>query len=98
MSAAPKSLTTEETYYKVLDALRMMHFLNWDLETSLRADRGRTDKFGTITLMFQPDGIDATLWLSDRIWNTLKDLSEVLGERLSAEIEAENEAEAKAAA
>lgn len=61
----------------ISDLQHSLHHLLADLEFGLNANRGKCED-GRITLTFQRDGIDATLWMAGIAWDRVKDLSRLL--------------------
>jgi hypothetical protein len=54
-----------------------LYLLMADLESALDVDRAVV-KGSNVTLMFQRDGIEATLWLVSQAWRTAQDLRELI--------------------
>jgi hypothetical protein len=60
-------------------ARNQLHYLVCDLEFSLNPDRGTVDKgIRGVTLHFQAENLDATLWLVSRAWSTCTEIVERL--------------------
>jgi transcription elongation factor len=58
--------------------VHQLHYLLGDLESGLDLGRARAIDGDTVTLMFQKDGIEATLWLLSEAWRTAKNMQEAL--------------------
>ncbi len=69
----------EEVHTRVRAIASMLHLLLGDLESGLDETRGRIDR-NSVTLMFQRNGIDATMWLVGEVWNRSVDLRDYLDE------------------
>jgi|GEM_PF-3094964 len=81
-SAIPEDVGSkfEELWSQATELTHLLHFLMGELEDSLNPDRGHTDDRGTITLMFQKDGIEAKLWAMGNSWSRCKKLRNELEE------------------
>jgi len=75
----------EDATSKTVALCHLTAFLMTDLEGGLDEKRARRVEGDTITLSFDRDNIDATLWLMSEVWGRARDIEELLG-RLHAAI------------
>lgn len=86
---ASTEVTTPPTPLQIAEALddcraglirivRLTHFQMRDIEMQLDVQRARRADDGMVTISFQTDGIDATLWLMAEVWSQARDLEKLL--------------------
>lgn len=81
-AALPMHSWLDNTWSDLLEAMHLAKLLVYNLEYGLDADRGKTSG-GTVTLCFQQDSIDRTLWLASRVSSALDDLDDRMVDRIN---------------
>jgi hypothetical protein len=77
LSGAELTRTTEAIWSEVMCLRRELHLLMHDLESGLDEDRGSVDG-ENVTLSFNQEGIDATVWLAGQAWKRASQLAQQL--------------------
>lgn len=76
-TTAPAAPAMDDMGGQAVALKHMLSFLTEDLERSLNEKRGKVEG-ELVTLRFQREGLDATLWLASEIWRRVVDLTEAV--------------------